>query len=462
MARKYDLVIVGAGPAGLFAAHEAADRLRVAVVDSGRSTDERSCPMEAVIRCQHCNPCSVLCGVGGAGTFSDGILNLRPDVGGDLAALTSSPESAWRLVEEVDRLFVRHGAPEKINEPPRFEVEALERKAASVGARFIEIRQRHMGTDNAPAVIGAFEKDLRDRGVDFLLRTAVSDILVRNGRCAGVRTGRGDIGARAVLVAPGRAGGGWLRTMVQRHRLRARHAPLDLGVRVEVPAVTMGQVTKINRDPKFHVRSRTYDDFVRTFCCNARGFVVKEDHGDFVATNGHSRTDSAGDNTNFALLVQMGLTQPVEDTTEYGRSIARLATNIGGGKPILQRLGDLRKGRRSTAERIGRSRVTPTLGDVTPGDISMALPHRVVVDVLEGLETLNRIIPGVAADSTLLYAPEVKLYGMRLEVGPDLQTSLPGLFAAGDGAGLSRDIVKAAATGLLAARGMARRLKAGK
>ena len=454
MAQSHDVIIVGAGPAGLFAANELAGQLRVLVVDEGSGIAERSCPMEAVALCRHCSPCSILCGVGGAGTFSDGILNLRPDVGGDLQALTGSAEEAWRLVEMVDRVFLRYGAPQQLIDPPRFEVEALERKAASVGARFIEIRQRHIGTDKAPAVMGAFESDLRRRGVEFMLRTRVTDLIVESGRCAGVRTEAGEIRAERVLAAPGRVGAGWLREMVKKHGIAARHGPLDLGVRVEVPAVTMDPVTKINRDPKFHIRTKSYDDFVRTFCCNERGYVVKEDYGDFVATNGHSRTDRASENTNFAFLVQISLTEPVQDTTEYGRYIARMATNIGGGRPILQRMGDLRRGRRSTAQRVERSRVRPTLSDVTPGDISMALPHRVVVDILEGLETLDRIIPGVAADSALLYAPEVKFYGMRLEVGRDMRTSLGGLYAAGDGAGLSRDIVKAAATGVLAARGI--------
>lgn len=454
MAQDYDVAIVGAGPAGLFAARELAGRRRVVVVDEGRGIPDRSCPMEAFALCRHCQPCGILCGVGGAGTFSDGILNLRPDVGGDLQALTGSGDAAWALVAEVDRAFVGYGAPAQLIDPPRFEVEALERRAASVGARFIEIRQRHIGTDRAPAVMGAFERELRSKGVDFMLRTRVTDLIVEGGRCAGVRTDAGEIRAGAVLAAPGRVGAGWLREMVGRYGIRAHHGPLDLGVRVEVPAVTMDPVTKINRDPKFHIRTRSYDDFVRTFCCNDRGYVVKEDHGDFVATNGHSRTDKSSENTNFAFLVQISLTEPVQDTTEYGRYIARMATNIGGGKPILQRMGDLRRGRRSTADRIRRSRVPPTLTDVTPGDISMALPHRVVVDIIEGLEILDKIIPGVAADSTLLYAPEVKFYGMRIEVGRDMQTSLPGLYAAGDGAGLSRDIVKAAATGILAARGI--------
>ena len=197
-----------------------------------------------------------------------------------------------------------------------------------------------------------------------------------------------------------------------------------------------------------------FNDFARTFCTNERGFVVKEDYTDFIGVNGHSLKTKESENTNFAFLVKVGLTKPVENTTKYGRSIAKLATTIGGGKPILQRMGDLRRGRRSTWARIERNLVRNTLTDVTPGDISMALPHRITMDIIEGLEKLNEIIPGVASDSTLLYAPEIKFYAMRIKVDGNMETTVKNLFAAGDGSGLSRDIVNAASTGILAARGV--------
>ena len=220
----------------------------------------------------------------------------------------------------------------------------------------------------------------------------------------------------------------------------------------------MNPVTRINRDPKFHIRTKRYDDFARTFCTNERGFVVKEVYDDFIGVNGHSLREKKSENTNFAFLVKVELTEPVENTTRYGRSIAKLATTIGGGKPIIQRMGDLRRGRRSTWERINRNLVKNTLKDVTPGDISMALPHRITMDIIEGLAKLDEIIPGVAADSTLLYAPEIKFYAMRMKVDKNMETSVSNLFAAGDGAGLSRDIVNAAATGMLAARGILNKL----
>ncbi len=456
---EYDVIIIGAGPAGMFAAYEIAEAepksLKILIVDMGRDIDERLCPMKSQTYCMHCTPCDIMCGVGGCGTFSDGTLNLRPDVGGDLAALTGDQTSAWELVERVDRIFLKFGAPQQALLTTGPEIEELKRRAASVGARFIEIKQRHIGSDNAPAVIGRFKQALVNKGVDFLLETEVEDLLVEDGICKGILLSEGKtINARYVLLCPGRRGYSWVSEMIQKHEIKARYGGIDIGVRVEVPAIVMDPVTNINRDPKFHIQSRRYDDFVRTFCTNKRGFVVKEEYEDFIATNGHSMANTESENTNFAFLVRIELTEPIENTTQYARSIAKLATTIGGGKPVLQRMGDLRRGRRSTKERLARNLVVNTLKDVTPGDISMALPHRIVMDIIEGLEILNEIIPGVTSDSTLLYAPEVKFYAMHLEVDRKMETSIENLFAAGDGAGLSRDIVNAAATGLMAAEGI--------
>lgn len=452
---EYDVIIVGAGPAGMFAADELAGKMEVLIVDMGRDIDERECLMNTKTICMHCEPCDIMCGVGGAGTFSDGTLNLRPDIGGDLAEQTGDADYAWQLVEHVDKVFVRYGAPEQLYIPKGEEVEQLKRRAAAVGARFIEITQRHIGSDNAPRVIANFAKDLKDRGVEFLLNTKVTDLVIENDACVGVVLEDGtEIRSRFTIIAPGRVGATWIDELVKKHKIGAKYAPIDVGVRVEVPAIVMDPITKINRDPKFHIQTRTYDDFVRTFCTNEHGFVVKEEYEGFIATNGHSMRNMESENTNFAFIVRIELTEPLENTIRYGRSIAKLATTIGGGKPVLQRMGDLRRGRRSNEERIRKNSVINTLKDVTPGDISMALPHRIVTDIREGLEVLNEIIPGVAADSTLLYAPEVKFYSMQVLVDRNMETSVKNLFAAGDGAGLSRDIVNAAATGVIAGRGI--------
>ena len=457
---QYDVVIIGAGPAGMFAANELADHdLRVLVIDEGRDIGKRNCPMNSVKQCIHCKPCDIMCGVGGAGTFSDGTLNLRPDIGGNIAELTGDQESAWELVEYVDSIFIRHGAPEDVSIPKSSEVEELKRRAASVGARFIEIKQRHIGSDNAPALIANFKHELDEKGIEFLLNTNVEDLLVENDMCRGILLSDGkSIKSHYTILAPGRVGGKWVNELVKRHSISAKYGGIDIGVRVEVPAIIMDPVTRINRDPKFHIQTQRYDDFVRTFCTNEHGFVVKEEYEGFIATNGHSMRKTESENTNFAFLVHIELTHPIENTTKYARSVAKLATTIGGGKPVLQRIGDLRRGRRSTEKRIARNPVVNTLKDVTPGDISMAMPHRIVMDIIEGLETLNKIIPGVASDSTLLYAPEIKFYAMQVHVNRGMETNLKNLFAAGDGTGLSRDIVNASATGVLAARGILKSL----
>lgn len=455
MKTEYDVIIVGAGPAGMFAADELAGRLDTLIIDQGRDIDRRECKMKRRGICTHCDPCDIMCGVGGAGTYSDGTLNLRPDVGGDLAEQTGDLEYAWELVDHVDKVFVRYGAPDQMYIPKGEEVELLKRRAAAVGARFIEITQRHMGSDNAPKVIGNFEKDLKDRGVEFLLSTKVDDLIIEDNACVGVvLKDKSEIRSRFTIIAPGRVGATWIDEVVKKHKIGAKYAPIDVGVRVEVPAIIMDPITKINRDPKFHIQTKTYDDFVRTFCTNEHGFVVKEEYEGFIATNGHSMRNQESENTNFAFLVRVELTEPIENTIRYGRSIAKLATTIGGGKPVLQRMGDLRRGRRSTEARLMKNTVVNTLKDVTPGDISMALPHRIVTDIREGLEVLNEIIPGVASDSTLLYAPEVKFYSMQVLVDRNMESSVKNLFAAGDGAGLSRDIVNAAATGVIAGRGI--------
>ncbi|NOZ76731.1 MAG: NAD(P)/FAD-dependent oxidoreductase [Euryarchaeota archaeon] len=449
--KEYDVVIVGAGPAGMFAAYELREKsdLRVLIVDMGKDMKDRQCPMEKTEECIHCEPCNIMSGVGGAGGLSDGTLNLRPDIGGNLYHFLPEKE-AWELVRYVDRIWVKHGTPDRLYEATSREEEELSRKAASVGIKFVQIPQRHIGSDHTPEVVKSIKDHLEKVGVEFILKTQVVDI--SNGS---VKLGDGRrIMARYVIAAPGRSGASWLVEQAQKLGMEMHHGPIDVGVRVEVPAIVMDPVCSINRDPKFHIFTKTYDDFVRTFCVNHRGYMVKEVYQDYVGVNGHSLRDEESGNTNFAFLTRIELTEPVENSTDYGTSIARTATTLGGGKPLIQRLGDLRRGRRSTWKRIDRGIVKPTLRGVTPGDISMVMPHRIVTNILEGLEKLDAVMPGVASDSTLLYAPEIKYYAMKVEVGPTMETSIPNLFVAGDGAGVSRGIIIASATGVLAARGI--------
>lgn len=451
---KYDVLIIGAGPAGIFAANELADDLNVVVIDKGRSLDNRICNALSNGKCIKCYPCNITGGLGGAGGLSDGKLNLRPDIGGNLEEFVDSTE-AWNIVNQVDKIFLKHGASEEIFAPKDEEIAPILKQAAANGIKFIPIIQRHMGSDKTPPILNSIKDELESKGVKFMLNTEVIDIIAENqikGALIRNKDGEFILNSSYVLAAPGRVGAQWLYSQTKKLGIPVKHNPVDLGVRVELPQIVMDELTQINWDPKFHIITKTYDDFVRTFCVCNKGFVVEEVYDDFVGVNGHSMINKISENTNFAFLVRVELTEPIENTSDYAFSIATLANTLGGGKPILQRLGDLRKGRRSTWRRLERSNVVPTFKNVTPGDIAMALPHRVVVDIIEGLEALNKVIPGVASDSTLLYAPEIKLYAMRLELDKNLKTRIRGLYAAGDGAGVSRGIVGAAATGIIAAR----------
>lgn len=423
------VVIVGAGPAGLFAAHRLSEEHSVTILERNGF-------------------------VGGSGLHSDGKLNFHPRVGGDLTEFMPEPE-AWALVSRIRDLFRDLGV--EMAHTDEEGLKGLEAEAVRAGIKFIKIEQNHIGSDYLPGVMGEMRRRLEERGVEVRLNTPAADVRVESGKATAVVTDDEAFEADAVLLAPGRIGSAWLIDRMRALGVAMRHNPIDVGVRVEVPNEVMDRVTHGYGcwDPKFHMHTPSYDDFVRTFCVCPHGFVVREPYGDgLFGANGHSMRDTGSPNTNFALITRVSLTQPLENTTEYGQRIAQLANTLGGHRPLLQRLGDLRNHRRSTWDRLGRSNVEPTLRDVTPGDIAMAYPRRIAMDITEGLEMLDRVVPGVASDSTLLYAPEIKFYAMRIATDRSLRTRIPNLYVAGDGAGVSRGIVGAAATGLVAAAGI--------
>ncbi|HMK45147.1 MAG TPA: NAD(P)/FAD-dependent oxidoreductase [Methanocella sp.] len=453
---KPKVIIVGAGPGGLLAAHKLAGFARVTVIERGHDISQRACQVMKGRDCIYCNVCSVTAGVGGAGGMSDGKLNLSSQVGGDWAEFVG-PHRADELIDEVDRYFIEHGAPP---EDPHVSPSGLATRAAASGIEFIPIRQKHIGSDMLPRVIGSMKNGMEERGVKFKLNTLVSDIAVEKGKVTGVVVNDEKISADYVVMAPGRSASTWLGDVMKKFEVPIKYMPIDVGVRVEVPSMVYEEAVKTNWDPKFRMYTPTYDDLVRTFCTCPYGFVVQDTYESGVGANGHSQRNCRSKNTNFSFLTKINLTEPVENTNEYGATIAHQAKTIGGGRPILQRLGDLKRGRRSTWSRLQRSYVEPTLKAVTPGDISMALPHRVVTDLVEGLDMLDRVVPGVASDTTLLYAPEIKFAALRPQTMDHFEVvSIDNLFVAGDGAGLTRGIVPAAATGIEAAEGVLARIK---
>ena len=456
----YDVVIIGAGPSGIFAALELSKTpgLRIAILEKGRDIDNRHCPIrEGSPECRHCKPCAILNGWGGAGAFSDGKLTLSPAVGGHLADILGEGQ-AVRLIEEVDALYCTFGAPDTVHGTYTDEIELLEKRAALAGLRFISVPIRHMGTERCVEIMRRMRDLLLERGVTLRVATPVAEILTSNGTVVGVRTAGGDmLTAEAVIVAPGREGASWLEATAHQLGLTLARNPVDLGVRVEIPASVMEPITDLVYESKFIYYSKAFDDKIRTFCMCPYGEVSTEFAGDVMTVNGHSFADHKTGNTNFALLVSKNFTEPFDDPIAYGKSIARLANLLSGGI-MVQRLGDLESGRRSTHERLARSIVTPTLPSAVPGDLNLVLPYRYVADILEMLYALDEISPGVASRHTLLYGVEVKFYSNRLKLTRELETEVENLFACGDGAGVTRGLIQASAAGIVAARAILKRL----
>ena len=456
--RTFDVIIVGGGPAGLFAAHWLSEHssLRVLLIDKGKPPLKRHCPI-GDRGCVHCRPCNILCGVGGAGLFSDGKLNFIHKLGKtDLTQFLGLAE-ACQLIDETEAIFNRYGMDGQVFPTDMDAARTIRKEARKHGIDLLLIRQKHLGSDNLPRHIEAMAREIEARGVLFHHSENVRDLLVDHGRVTGVVTDRDTYAAESVILAPGRVGAEWMGAIAGRNGIGLSQRGIEVGGRVEVHNEIMQDLCQIIYDPTFFIRTARYDDQTRTFCTNFGGFVALENYQDFVCVNGHALMDRKSANTNFAFLSKVILTDPVEDNQAYGESIGKLATLIGGGRPILQRYGDLRRGRRSTWNRIRNSYIEPTLINVVCGDIAMALPERILTNLVDGLERLNQVIPGVANDETLLYAPEIKFFATQVETDSQLETVVRGLFVAGDGPGVAGNIVSAAATGLIAARAIVHR-----
>jgi uncharacterized protein len=445
----FDTIVVGAGPAGIFACYELIQKnkkLKIALIDKGNRIENRK-------------PNEIMFGFGGAGAYSDGKLHFTPKLSHERTFDIIDPEDYGKILNEIDQIFMDFGVDSPEFPKNKQEVIKLIEEAQIHDIELVVRRAKHVGTDKLKKVMEKFQNYLEKNGVIFFDQTEVTDLIVEKNQIKGVKTNKTDLFAQKILLAPGRGMARWFQLMSDKYKIQYTYDMVEVGVRVEFPAYVMRRHAEALYEVVFKIRTKTFDDIIRTFCSCPNGYVAREDYAGYVCVNGHSLSDHASPNSNFAFVCEVHLTEPVENSLLYARSVAELATTIGGGKPVLQRLIDLRKGRRSTVSRLRKSMVVPSLKDVTPGDISMALPHRIVTDILEGLEQLDSIMPGINSGSTLLYAPEVKFRSTKVKSDSNMEVNIKNLFIAGDASGMAGSITGAAATGIMAARGIIKTLK---
>ena len=465
--KKYDVVIVGAGPAGLFTAYELIEKnskLKVALIDKGRRAETRMCPMKVNGgKCLNCNPCQIMSGYGGAGTFSDGKLNFIPKLGkSDLFKYMSQSE-AYKIIDDTEEIFTKFNMDSEIYPSNMDEAEEIKKEVAKTGARLLLIKQKHLGSDKLPGYIKDFTDYLENKGVEIYQNADVLDIVSKSKSehtvIVKLPKEKIELTTKNVVIAPGRTGAKWIQELADKYNIPYTSQSIEIGVRVEVRKEILEDITSVIYDPTIFIKTDTYTDEIRTFCTNPGGFVTKENYYGFICVNGHSLKDVKSPNSNFAFISKVGLTEPATNTRLYGESIARIANVLGDGKPIVQSLRDLKKGRRSDWKRINKGFIEPTLKDCVAGDLALILPHRIITNILEGLEKLDKIIPGVNNDETLLYGPEIKFFSNEINTNNKFKLEDYDIYFIGDGSGKAGNIVTAAATGLIAARDILERKK---
>lgn len=449
----YDVLMIGAGPGGIFAAYELLKNqpdLKIALIEKGHSLEKRHCPIDGktIRSCVHCKSCSIMNGFGGAGAFSDGKYNITNEFGGSLYQYVGEQE-AIELMEYVDAINCQMGGAAArlyASDDP-----AIFRECLQNDLHLLKAKVRHLGTDLNYVVLENMFNLLKDQA-DFYFDTAADTVDKEDGWVVVTTEDGQTFAARDCVISTGRSGSKWMESICAHLQIPTQSNRIDIGVRVEVPYDTFAHMTDALYESKIVYRSRKYQDRIRTFCMNPHGVVVNENTNGIITANGHSYEDPAiyTDNTNFALLVSNHFTEPFHESNQYGESIARLSNMLGGGV-IVQRFGDLIRGQRSTAERIASGFVKPTL-QATPGDLSLVIPKRQLDDIIEMIYALDKVCPSTASDDTLLYGVEVKFYNMQVEVDSSLETCARGVYVIGDCSGVTHSLSHASASGVHAAR----------
>lgn len=441
--KRYDVVIVGAGPAGLFCAYSlASSGLKIGVFDRGNLVENREKNEK-------------LFGYGGAGTYSDGKLHLTPALSHEKLIDMVGLERYQKYLDSVDSIFVSQGVSSEIYPKDDSHVNSFIEECKKKDIVLINRKLRHVGSDKLPVIIKNFEEYLRSKNVELIDNVEVNDLIIENNCIKGIiGNNMNEYYANNVLIAPGRGNSRWLQGLAEKHNLGQNYEKILVGVRVEFPSSVLKKFSDEMYESVFIVKTHTYGDVVRTFCVCPSGYVATETYDGYVCANGHSNHEKLSGNSNFALLSEVRLTEPFGNSLEYGRFIASAFAKCSGNKPILQRLYDLKSGRRSTWDRISECPISPSLKNVTPGDISLVMPGRILQNLLEAIHKLESVLPGLDSSSTLLYAPEIKMNSTRIKTDNNLQTVVKGLYVAGDGAGVSGSITGAAASGLIVADGI--------
>ena len=451
----YNVAIIGAGPAGIFSALEIVKlrpEWKVVLIEKGQKIENRKCPLrEGSPKCVNCKRCGLLCGWGGAGAFSDGKLTLTPDVGGHLVDYMPR-EKVEKLISYADNMYLEHGATDEVFGTDMETFREIERQAVLAELKLVHSPVRHLGTERSLDVLKHMQDYLSDK-ITILNNVTAQSLIVECEQVKGIVLDNGEtIRAEYTIIAPGREGADWLTHEFAKNKIGMVNNAVDVGVRVELPAPVFAPLTDKLYESKLVYYSPTFGDEVRTFCMNPNGEVVQENYNGIATVNGHSYANIKTNNTNFALLVSKKFTEPFKEPIAYGQHIASLANMLAGGI-LVQRFGDLLEGRRSTPDRIQSSVITPTLTCATPGDLSLVIPYRQMKSIIEMIFLLDKIAPGTASRYTLLYGIEVKFYSARVKLTNELETEgVKNLFTIGDGAGVTRGLIQASASGVYVAQ----------